>query len=132
MKYLGIDYGLKKTGLSLGDGEAKVAMPFGIVEGGEQTLPRVLNIIKEEGIDAIVIGLPLPTEVYQSETQLERTMAFLHALVDASGLPVYVVDEQFTSAEARRVQKEYGATASEDAIAAMLILQAYFDEGPMK
>ncbi len=43
-------------------------------------------------------------------------------------LPVAIVDEQFSSAEARRLQKEYGMEASEDAIAAQIILQAHLDE----
>lgn len=131
MKYLGIDYGLKKAGLALGDDGAKVAVPFGLIEGGDAALLRVQEIIKEEGIEAFVVGLAMPSHPGQSEDQLQRTLAFVKKLGELTGLPVSLVDEQFSSAEARRVQKEYGATASEDAIAAMLILQAFFDEGPM-
>jgi RNase H-fold protein (predicted Holliday junction resolvase) len=89
---------------------------------------RITQLAKREGIEAFVVGLPIPTEAHQSEEQLERTVAFMNQLADVAELPVYVVDEQFSSAEARRVRHEYGATASEDEIAAMLILQAYFDE----
>ncbi len=121
---------MKKTGLALGDSEAKIAVPFGVIPGGNETLPAIIDLVKKEGIEAFVVGLAIPSGS-QSEDQMIRTMTFLHALADTTGLPAYVVDEQFTSTEARRVQKEYGATASEDAIAAMLILQAYFDEGPM-
>ena len=130
MKYLGIDYGMKKTGLALGDSDAGVAVPFGLIPGGEETLPRVMGMIKDEGIEAFVVGLPLPTTIHQSDEQLKRVMAFVRTLEETTGLPVALVDEQFSSTEARRVQKEMGATASEDAIAAMLILQAFFDEGP--
>lgn len=132
MKYLGVDYGLRKTGLALGDSEASIAVPFGLIAGGEETLPRLLEIMKEEGIEAFVVGLPVLTDERQDRTQFERVKAFVDALATATGLPVKMVDERFSSTEARRVQREYGATASEDAIAAMLVLQAFFDEGEYK
>jgi putative Holliday junction resolvase len=131
VKYLGIDYGMKKTGLALGDSAASVAVPFGLIPGGSATIPRICEIVKEEGIEAFVVGLPVPTSPEQSPAQMERVILFIKALGEATKLPVSIVDEQFSSTEARRVQKEHGATASEDALAAMLILQAFFNEGPM-
>ena len=128
MKYLGVDFGLKKIGLAIGDDGGRVAVPFGVVFGG---LAEVLDVIKTEQVEALVVGLAIP-EAHQSDVQLERTLDFTKKLREASGLPVHMVDEQFSSAEARRVQKEYGAKASEDALAAMIILQAYFDEGGMQ
>jgi RNase H-fold protein (predicted Holliday junction resolvase) len=105
-----------------------VAVPFELVPGGSDAATRITALAKREGVEAFVVGLPIPTDFHQSEEQLERTMVFVNQLGEISGLPVKVVDEQFSSAEARRIQKEYGAKASEDEIAAMLILQAYFDE----
>ena len=128
MKYLGVDFGLRKIGTAVGDDGSYVAVPFELVAGGDDAVARLVELTKREGVDAFVVGLPIPTEAHQSEEQLERTMKFVNELAAASGLPVKVVDEQFTSAEARRMQREYGAQASEDEIAAMLILQAYFDE----
>jgi len=89
---------------------------------------RIGDIAKNEGAESLVAGLPMPVEAYQTDDQLNLTMAFVTRLAEVTGLPVYVVDEQFSSAEARRVQREYGAKAEEDALAAMLILQAYLDE----
>ena len=128
MKYFGVDYGLRKIGLAVGDDIGRVAVPFDKIPGGEDVIERLAALALAEGVEAFVVGLPIPTEAHQSEEQLERTVAFMNDLADVSGLPISVVDEQFSSAEARRVQREYGATASEDALAAMLILQAYFDE----
>lgn len=130
MKYLGVDYGMRKTGLAVGDSTAAVAVPFDVIAGGKETIPRILEVVKSEGIEAFVVGLPIPTNASQNEDQLLRVVAFVKALGEASGLLVSVVDEQFSSTEARRIRSEYGGTAGEDAIAAMLILQAFFDEGP--
>jgi len=128
VKYLGVDFGLRKIGTAIGDDGSHVAVPFELVPGGDDAAVRITQIAKREGVEAFVVGLPIPTDFHQSEEQLERTMGFVTQLGEVSGLPVRVVDEQFSSAEARRIQKEYGAKASEDEIAAMLILQAYFDE----
>jgi len=127
VKYLGVDYGQRKIGLALGDDGARVAVPFGVIYGG---LDEVCSIIKSENIDALVVGLPVP-EAHQSDRQFERTGEFIKLLRERTGLKVSVVDEQFTSTEARKVRRESGAEAKEDALAAMLILQAFFDEGPM-
>lgn len=129
MKYLGIDFGKKKIGLALGDDGSRLAFPHENIAGGDDAVERIVEFAKGEGVEALVVGIPIPTEAHQTDDQLNATMAFVNRLTTVSGLPVFVVDEQFSSAEARRVQKEMGATAPEDAIAAMLILQAYFDEG---
>lgn len=128
MKYLGIDFGVRKVGLAIGDDEMGIAFPFGVISGGEDVYARIGDIAKNEGAESLVAGLPMPVEAYQTDDQLNLTMAFVTRLAEVTGLPVYVVDEQFSSAEARRVQREYGAKAEEDALAAMLILQAYLDE----
>lgn len=128
MKYLGVDFGLRKIGTAVGDDGSHVAVPFELIQGGSDAAVRITELARREGVGAFVVGLPIPTEAHQSEEQLEKTMVFVNQLADTSQLPVFVVDEQFSSAEARRVRHDYGATASEDEVAAMLILQAYFDE----
>ncbi|MFZ2681860.1 MAG: Holliday junction resolvase RuvX [Patescibacteria group bacterium] len=128
MKYLGVDFGLRKIGTAVGDDISYMAVPFALVPGGADAAVRLGLLARQEGIEAVVVGLPIPTDVTQSTKQLELTQAFVEELKGVTELPVFVIDEQFSSAEARRVRVEYGATATEDEIAAMLILQAYFDE----
>ena len=128
MKYLGIDFGVRKIGLAVGDDVSGIAFPFGVIAGGEDAPERIAKIARHEGIEALVAGIPIPVEAHHTEDQLNMTMAFVTRTGDVAELPIHVVDEQFSSAEARRIQREYGAEAEEDAIAAMLILQAYLDE----
>jgi len=132
MRYLGVDYGLRKIGLAFGDSETRFAVPGEVVEvvGAAprgRPVELVKNIIQEEGIDEIVVGVPLGVSDHSSE-QLELTRAFIADLKKVINLPVHEMDERYTSGEARRLQKEYGAQADEDALAAMLILQNYLDE----
>lgn len=55
VKYLGIDWGEKRIGLSLGDSENKIAIPFKVVI----EIDEILSAVKEEDIDEIIIGEPL-------------------------------------------------------------------------
>lgn len=126
MKYLGIDFGLKKIGLASGDDETGLAFPMGNIDGGAKAISTIMNRARDEGAEALVIGLPIP-DAHQTETQLERTKQFVRDVQAATSMQVFVVDEQFTSAEARRLQQEYGSDMPEDAIAAQIILQAFLD-----
>lgn len=128
MRFLGVDYGLKKIGLAVGDDDSGLAFPYGVIAAGEDAPERIVVIGAKEGVEAFVVGIPIPNEMFHSDVQLNLTMAFVKALQEKTDLPVSVVDEQFSSAEARRMQKEYGVKAEEDAIAAQIVLQAHLDE----
>lgn len=121
MRYLGVDYGLKKTGLAIGDGETKIASPIGVVAGGEASYPEIRRLLLEEGIDAIVVGMP-----EREGAQRDATILFIERLEERLDQPVYTVDEGFTSKESQRLRAETGTDAPEDALAAMLILEDYF------
>ncbi len=130
MRYLGIDYGDKKIGLALGD-EARVAVPLEVVRvraNGRSPVQRIVEIIREEQIDEVVVGAPLSTVEGCVSEQLKKTREFVKKLQAEVSIPVQEIDERYTTAEAIRSQKEIGATAEEDAIAAAIILQAWFDE----
>ncbi|PIQ67265.1 Holliday junction resolvase RuvX [Candidatus Uhrbacteria bacterium CG_4_10_14_0_2_um_filter_41_7] len=133
MRYIGIDFGLRKIGIALGDSETKVAMPVEVLylkktkgQEGVEGVNEVLKLINAEGVDEVVVGVPLKSGDYSSD-QLDITKKFIENLRVASGVVVHEVDERFTSAESQRLKSEYGAEAEEDALSAMLILQSYFD-----
>lgn len=130
MRYLGIDYGDKKIGLAFGDDEANVAVPLEvIVNQGEATLQDLAGKIETEAIDRIVVGVPLSTVEGPGSPQLEKTRQFIFDLQKVvPTIQIVEEDERYSTAESIRLQREQGATAEEDAIAAMLILQAYLDQ----
>lgn len=121
MRYLGVDFGLKKIGLALGDGETKITAPLEVVlfRDAEEQLARV---IRSEAIDAIVVGKPVHMKHVEQEDARLAFVAFLNTLK-----PVSEVDERYTTKESRAMQAE-GHRGEEDAIAAQLILDAYFAE----
>jgi putative holliday junction resolvase len=126
MKYLGVDFGTRKIGVALGDDMTLLAFPLGNIDGGDLAFATLLDVARREGAGAFVVGLPIP-DVHQTEHQLEIVKRFVRDLESISKMKVYVVDEQFSSAEARRLQREYGSEMSEDALAATIFLQAYLD-----
>ncbi len=128
MRILGIDYGDKKIGLAFGDSDAHVAVPLDVVpNAGAETIRVFAHKANSEDIDVIVVGVPLSTGGHHSPLQLEKTRAFIRELEGAVTIPVVEEDESYTTAESIRLQQEEGSQASEDALAAMLIIQSYFE-----
>ncbi len=128
MRYLGIDYGDKKIGLALGDDEVKVAAPLEVVRNeGERTALLVAQLIKRERVDAVVVGVPLSAGDAPASEQEKKTRAFIAELKKLTTVPVYEEDERYTSSESLRIKHEHGSGVPEDALAATLILQAFFD-----
>jgi putative Holliday junction resolvase len=129
MRIFGIDYGDKKIGLAFGDSETRVAVPLeAILNSGDFTLRALKERIKNENIELVVIGVPLSTGGHHGPEQLEKTRNFIKDFQAVTGADVVEEDESYTTAESIRLRCEEGAQANEDALAAMLILQSYFDK----
>ena len=126
VKYIGVDFGRRKIGVAVGDDATGLAFPIGNIEGGVEAVLALIDAAKSEGADAFVVGLPIP-DVHHTEDQLDIVKQFVNDLEVVSKMPVYVVDEQFSSAEARRLQPEHSLAMPEDAIAAQILLQAYLN-----
>ncbi len=122
MQCLAIDWGTKRIGLGLGNTETKLASPFGFVE----SLDALLDIAKKEEIDQLVIGMPFHSQGGDKALDPAFT-AFLEALEARSGLPIIRLDERFSSQLADSLGTGNKRDGSRDAVAAMVILQSYFD-----
>lgn len=128
MRFLGIDYGEKKIGLALGDDEIRTAAPLETVRNeGERTPRLIAQLIKRERVDAVVVGVPISAGVAPASLQEKKTRVFIEGLRQETTVPVYEEDERYTTFESSRMKREHGSGVSEDALAAAMILQAYFD-----
>ncbi|MFH1253325.1 MAG: Holliday junction resolvase RuvX [Candidatus Uhrbacteria bacterium] len=131
MRLLGIDYGDKKIGLALGDSEVGLAVPLEVIQNlGEETIKKISQMVTREDYQQIVVGVPLSTGGHHGPEQLNKTRAFIEKIRAVVTVPVFEEDESYTSSESIRLQREEGAVADEDAIAAMLILEQYFSPHP--
>ena len=133
-RVLGLDVGERRIGVAI-SGESRIlATPFTTIKRvrRNQYLASISNIIRQEGADLIVVGLPLLLDGTIG-LQARRTLDFCENLREAvAPLPVETWDERYSSAEAERLLIEMGIKPSKqkgrvDAIAAAIVLQAYLD-----
>lgn len=136
MRFLGIDYGVKRVGLALSDPTGTLAQPLEPIArraGKRAPIQAILDRIAGNDVGGIVVGLPLSLAGDDTEWTLE-VREFAARLADRSGLPVHLVDERMTSVAAERAVRSLGLPKHErerkervDTAAAMLILQSYLD-----
>lgn len=133
MRYLGIDHGSKRVGLSFGD-DLGVATPLpALRETDESKVIEALGgLIRQRRITELVVGWPLNMDdtVGPKAKEVER---FAEILRRAFGLPVHLVDERLTSAEAeatipKQRLRDLRASGVIDSRAATLILQDYLNQ----
>jgi putative Holliday junction resolvase len=132
MRYLAIDYGMKRTGLAVCDANETIASPLAVVQGHKDLIERIKRIIASEGIGAIVLGLPLNMDDSEGP-QAKLVLAFAKELGRHIQIPIHLQDERLSSFEAEQKLQEIGlsrATRRErlDALAAADILQTFLDQ----
>ena len=123
MKVVALDYGSARTGVAVSDPTGTIARPLGVVEraASEAGLSRLAELVREEGAELIVVGLPL-TLRGERGAQAQETEAFVEALREAVEVPVESYDERFTTGLAASVGSD---DAPEDARAAAHLLSSY-------
>ena len=124
MKVLALDYGPARTGVAVSDPTGTLARPVGVVEraASEAGLARLLELVRAEDPERIVVGLPLTLRGEHGE-QARETERFVELLRGAVDVPVESLDERFTTTLAARAP----ARAPEDARAAAHLLSTYLD-----
>lgn len=124
MKYLGIDFGLKRIGLAVSEGE--LASPWQILEVNNfsEAVQQVSKIIKDNGFEKIVVGLP--------EGKMgTNVIGFIKAL-SKKGIAAETADETLSSKNALQAMIEQGVGEKkrrlQDAYSAAEILQNYLEK----
>jgi putative holliday junction resolvase len=141
MRYLGIDYGTRRTGIALGDSESRLALPFEAFEAltNKELAHAIADLARREAITQIVIGLPLNADgtVSGQSKITEEFIALLEqelagrGVVGGEKVTVHRASEYLSTHEAEgklaghytRLQKR----ARVDALAAARILQDWMD-----
>lgn len=126
MHYLGIDFGLKRIGLAISDGIIAAPLKTLEVKNFKDSIEKIQKLIKEEGSEQIVVGLP--------EGRIGQTvLGFIKALRQ-SGLNVVEADETLSTQRATAQMIDSGISRKNrqinDATAAAIILQNYLDSIP--
>jgi putative Holliday junction resolvase len=132
-RFLGVDYGTRRIGLAVSDPEARIAFPEGTLErrGERRDVEAICKLVAERGVVGIVVGLPLHMDGRRGP-EAEAAEAFAGVLARATGLPVELLDERWTTVEAERALQESGRKGRKrravvDAVAATLLLRSWLE-----
>lgn len=118
--FLAFDYGLKRTGVASGNRLLGQASPQATIRAeGDARFVEIAKRIREWQPDALVIGVPFHPDGAAHENT-ERARKFGRQLRGRFGLPVFEVDERYSTTEAL----SEGARDA-DAASACIILEQF-------
>ncbi len=130
-KCLGIDFGLKRTGLSISDEFNKIAFPLKTVKS-DSIINEIQDINKNDTIEKIIIGKPY--DLKGNLSLIETNILSLIELLNTKFPNILVdrIDERFTSKIAKQTILKSGMGKRKrrnkdniDKVSATLILQSY-------
>ncbi len=125
-RILGIDYGAKRTGLAISDPLNKYAIPLDVISS-TRTYPHVKQLLLDEDIHTIIIGLAMPMSG-KPNAQVTSTVRIAER-IRKLGVDVLFESEHLTSEAASDIVRRQVARSGLpiDDIAASVILQQYLN-----
>ena len=130
-KYLGIDFGIKKSGISISDSNKLISFPLETIET-KNLLDYIIQLSIDENIEIVVIGKPLKlnNEIHDLE---EKVVKFIESLKNNHpNIQVERIDERFTTKISKQIIIQSGLGKKNrrdksiiDKISASLILESY-------
>jgi len=123
--FLAFDFGQKRTGVASGSRLLKSATPQRTIQAeGDARFAQVAERIQEWQPDALVIGVPYHPDGASHENTA-RALKFGRQLRGRFGLPVFEVDERYSTTEAIA-----GGAKDADAASACIILEQFLRNLP--
>lgn len=123
--FLALDFGIKRTGLAVGNRLMRTAQPQGTIQAeGDARFVKIAERLREWQPDALVVGVPFHPDGAEHENT-RRARKFSRQLQGRFKLPVFEVDERYTTTEALSL----GAKDA-DAAAACIILEQFLRSIP--
>lgn len=132
-RILGLDPGSRRVGVAVSDPGSTIAQPLAVWPRS-RLLDELRRLLTEIDVDRIVVGHPVslsgdrgPAAAAAEELATE--------IAEATGLPVDLHDERFTTVAAERSLLEGGTRRRRrrevrDKVAAAVMLQSYLDRRP--
>jgi putative Holliday junction resolvase len=123
--FLAFDFGLKRTGVAVGNRMLRQATPQAtVVAEGDARFVQIEKRIQEWAPDALVVGVPFHPDGASHENTL-RAQKFARQLRGRFGLNVYEVDERYSTTEAIA-----NGAKDADAASACIILEQFLRSLP--
>ena len=131
MRVMGIDYGDARTGIAVSDLLCSIVGNTCVVpsRNTEKALADIQRIVKEQGVEEIVVGLPKNMDGTEG-ARAELCRDFAKRVEEITGVPVVMWDERRTTVEAHNILSQHNYHGKKrkntvDAVAASLILEGY-------
>jgi putative Holliday junction resolvase len=123
--FLAIDLGLKRSGVAVGNRLLRSATPQPTIRAeGDARFAQVAARLTEWQPDALVIGVPYHPDGASHENTA-RALKFARQLRGRFNLPVFEVDERYSTTEALA-----GGASDADAASACIILEQFLRNLP--
>ncbi len=130
-KYIGIDYGKKRTGISISDYDKIISFPLETVDT-TNLINFLKDLTKKEKIEKIIIGKPLKlnNKIHALENEI---VDFIESInIAFPNISIHRVDERFTSKISNKILNQLETKKKIrmdksiiDKISASLILESY-------
>ena len=136
MRYLGIDLGSKTVGLAMSDETLTIASAYKTIFFNDEdyisTISDIMDVVKENQIKKIVMGLPKNMNNTIGE-RAQITLEYKKLLEKALDMEIIMMDERLTSVISNNVLIEADISRKKrkkkvDSLAAQVILQSYLDK----
>jgi putative Holliday junction resolvase len=130
-KYIGIDYGKKRTGISISDYDKIISFPLETVETSN-LIKFLKDLTKKEKIEKIIIGKPLKlnNKIHTLENEIVDFIESINRTFP--NISIHRVDERFTSKISNKILNQLETKKKIrmdksiiDKISASLILESY-------
>ena len=123
--FLAFDFGAKRTGVAVGNRLLRAATPQATIRAeGDARLAQVEARVREWEPDALVVGVPFHPDG-ASHDNTARARKFARQLRGRTRLPVFEVDERYSTTEALAA-----GAVDPDAGAACVILEQFLRSLP--
>jgi putative Holliday junction resolvase len=135
VRFLGLDFGMKRVGAAVSDPRAMIASPLEVYERRDraQDARHYQKVVRENEIERIVVGLPLSSAGHEGPSAV-RAREWGEWLAGVTDRAVVFYDERFTTVEAEEALRSAGVRSARrdskrDMLAAQILLQNYLDAG---
>lgn len=138
MRYLAIDYGNRRTGLAICDAQEIIASPLAVLQSQKNLLEKIIDVVKSEEVEAIVLGLPFNMDGSEG-FQAKIVLKFAKQLESHLQIPIHFQDERLSTFAAKEKMAEDDSFKNKkknkkrlDAVAAAQILEEFLEQKKQK
>lgn len=133
MRILAVDHGEKRIGLAISDLTGTIASPLNVIKHVSRIIDaaHVAEIANQNDVKLIIIGQSYDEEG-KPNLAGRRAGRFADELKNQTNIPIEMVDESFSTQDARNARIELGVSRKkraghQDEYAAVVILQSYLE-----